>query len=102
MKTSALLLAACVMTLSAHARLVTRPVAYEHAGVKLEGYLAYDDEKTAQGKVPGVLVAPEWWGLNDYVKGRADQLAKLGYVAFAVDMYGAGQTTTEPKKAQEL
>src|SRR5882724_1938218 len=102
MKTSALLLAACVMTLSAHARLVTKPVAYEHAGVKLEGYLAYDDEKTAKGKIPGVLVVPEWWGLTDYVKGRAEWLAKLGYVAFAVDMYGAGVTTTDPKKANEL
>jgi len=90
------------MTLSAHARLVTKPVAYEHAGVKLEGYLAYDDEKTAKGKIPGVLVVPEWWGLTDYVKGRAESLAKLGYVAFAVDMYGAGVTTTDPKKANEL
>ena len=42
------------------------------------------------GKRPGVLVVHEWYGLNDYVKSRARQLAKLGYVAFAVDMYGKG------------
>lgn len=102
MKKPALLLIACAMTLSAHAKLVTTPVAYEHAGVKLQGYLAYDDEKTGKGKVPGVLVVPEWWGLTDYVKGRAESLAKLGYVAFAVDMYGDGQTTTDPKKAGDL
>ncbi|HXR26860.1 MAG TPA: dienelactone hydrolase family protein, partial [Candidatus Baltobacteraceae bacterium] len=44
----------------------------------------------------------EWWGLNDYVKGRAVMLAKLGYVAFAVDMYGKGVLATDPKTAGEL
>lgn len=85
------------------AKVVTKPVAYEHAGAKLEGYLAYDDAKvTADKKAPGVLVVPEWWGLTDYAKSRAEQLAKLGYVAFATDMYGAGVTTMDPKKAGEL
>ncbi len=85
------------------AKVVTKPVAYEHAGVKLEGWLAYDDEKaTAAAPAPGVLVLPEWWGLTEYPKNRAEQLAKLGYVAFAADMYGAGVTTGDPKKAGEL
>jgi len=87
----------------ANAKVVTRPVAYQHAGVKLEGYLAYDDAKVSAGKpAPGVLVVPEWWGLTDYAKNRAVQLAELGYVAFAIDMYGAGVTTEDPKKATEL
>ena len=86
-----------------HAKIVTKPVAYEHAGTKLEGYLAYDDAKTSTDKKsPGVLVVPEWWGLTGYAKGRAEQLAQLGYVAFAADMYGAGVTTTDAKKAGEL
>lgn len=85
------------------AKMVTKAVAYEHGGTKLEGWLAYDDEKAGPGKpAPGVLVLPEWWGLTEYPKGRAEQLAKLGYVAFAADMYGAGVTTTDPKKANEL
>lgn len=89
--------------LTVNAKIVTKPVAYEHAGVKLEGYLAYDDAKaSADKKAPGVLVLPEWWGLTNYPKGRAEQLAKLGYVAFAADMYGAGVTTSDPKKAGEL
>ena len=91
--------------LSAHAvlaKVVTRPVVYEHAGTKLEGLLAYDDAVTAKGRRPGVLVIPEWWGLNAYVKGRAEQLAAMGYVAFAVDMYGQGVLTEDPKKAGEL
>jgi len=95
-----------LLTLSAavqlQAGLITKPVMYEHNGTKLIGYLAYDDSLTAKGKAPGVLVFPEWWGLNDYIKGRADQLAKMGYVAFAADMYGEGQTTTDPAKAKEL
>ena len=86
-----------------HAKIITKPVAYEHAGTKLEGYLAYDDAKTsADKKSPGVLVVPEWWGLTGYAKGRAEQLAQLGYVAFAADMYGAGVTTTDAKKAGGL
>ncbi|PTX91755.1 dienelactone hydrolase family protein [Opitutus sp. ER46] len=88
--------------LTAQAKIVTRAVPYEHNGVKLEGYLAYDDAKSRSGRLPGVLVLPEWWGLNEYPKSRAEQLAKLGYVAFAADMYGAGVTTTDAKKAGEL
>jgi len=105
MKLSRILLVGLVVGAagSLAAKIVTKPVAYEQAGVKLEGYLAYDDAKLPAGqKAPGVLVVPEWWGLNDYVKSRAEQLAKLGYVAFAADMYGAGIATTDAKKAGEL
>ncbi|MGA3006343.1 MAG: dienelactone hydrolase family protein [Opitutaceae bacterium] len=87
---------------SAQAKIVTKSVYYEHAGVKLRGFLAYDDGKTAQGKLPGVLVVHEWWGLNDYAKHRAVMLAQLGYVAFAADMYGAGVSTTNAGKAKGL
>jgi dienelactone hydrolase len=102
MKASLVFLFLLVAALPVSAKLITRPVNYEHAGVKLTGYLAYDDARTSQGKIPGVLVVHEWWGLNDYARGRAEQLAKLGYVAFALDMYGGGQTTTEAKQAGEL
>ncbi len=85
------------------AKIIAKPVAYEHGGVKLEGWLAYDDTKvSANPKAPGILVLPEWWGLTDYPKSRAEQLAALGYVAFAADMYGTGVTTTDPKRAGEL
>jgi dienelactone hydrolase len=99
-KTPTLLLVLLAAAVSARASLVIKTVAYEQGGVKLEGYLAYDDQTKAPR--PGVLVVPEWWGLNDYIKSRTRQLAQLGYVAFAVDMYGAGQTTVDPKKAGEL
>src|SRR4051812_47055189 len=103
MKTSTLLLGTVLLAMSAHAKIVTRAVPYEQGGVKLEGYLAYDDTKTsATNKAPGVLVLPEWWGVTEYPKSRAEKLAQLGYVAFAADMFGAGVTTTDAKKASEL
>jgi dienelactone hydrolase len=103
MKTFTLLLGTVLLAMSAHAKIVTRVVPYEQGGVKLEGYLAYDDTKTsATNKAPGVLVLPEWWGLTEYPKSRAEKLAQLGYVAFAADMFGAGVTTTDAKKASEL
>lgn len=84
------------------AKIVTQRVPYEQGGVKLEGVLVYDDAKTAAGKLPGVLVVHEWWGLNDYAIMRARQIAEMGYVAFALDMYGAGINTTDAKRAGEL
>ena len=86
----------------AQAKIVTKTVPYDQGGVQLIGYLAYDDTQTDGKKLPGVLVVPEWWGLNDFVKGRAEALAKLGYVAFVADMYGDGQSTIDPNKAKEL
>ncbi len=89
-----------VITGAAMAAIRTQAIEYKHGDAVLEGYLAYDDSKT--GKLPGVLVVHEWWGLNDYPKRRARELAELGYVAFVADMYGKGVTTTDPAQAREL
>ena len=102
MKTVFILLSFCATVLTAQAALVTKPVAYEKAGVKFVGYLAYDDARVSTEKpAPGVLVIHEWWGLNAFPRERADALAKLGYVAFAADMYGDGKSTEDPQKAGE-
>ena len=61
------------------------------------GHLAWDD--AVSEKRPGVLVVHEWWGLNDFARGRANELAKLGYVAFACDMYGGGKWPSGPDEA---
>src|SRR5580658_8191365 len=87
---------------SASASIVTKAVDYEQGGTKLQGFLAYDDAKVKDGKLPGVLVVHEWWGLNDYVRNRAVQLANLGYVAFALDMYGTGVLAKDPQEAGQL
>jgi dienelactone hydrolase len=88
-----------LMVATAQAKVVTRTVPYEHEGVKLQGFLAYDDASAS--KRPAVLVVHEWWGLNDYARKRAEQLAALGYVAFALDMYGNGKSTMHPNEASQ-
>jgi dienelactone hydrolase len=70
------------------AKVVTQTVQYQDGDQVLEGYLAYDD--SIQGKRPGILVVHEWNGLGHYAQSRARQLAQLGYVAFAADIYGKG------------
>jgi dienelactone hydrolase len=85
------------LPLAAGAAVQTEPVEYQDGDTKLTGYLMYDDAAT--GKRPGVIVAHEWWGLNDYVKSRAEKLAELGYVAFALDMYGDQRVTEHAQEA---
>ena len=69
---------------------------YREGETVLQGYLAYDD--SVQGKRPGVLVVHEWTGIGPYVKHRVEQLAGMGYVALAADIYGKG---VRPKNAAE-
>ncbi|MDP1758787.1 MAG: dienelactone hydrolase family protein, partial [Thermodesulfovibrionales bacterium] len=75
-----------------------KDVTYSHNGVMMKGYLAYDE--TIKGKMPGVLVVHEFWGLNDYARKRAMMLAELGYMALAVDMYGDGKQAAHPEEAR--
>jgi dienelactone hydrolase len=102
MKSLCLALFVAAMLTQVQAALVTKTISYRQGETELRGYLAYDDSVTSDKKAPGVLVFPEWWGMSGFVKGRADALAKLGYVAFAADMYGDGQVTTDHNKAKEL
>lgn len=78
--------------------LQTQTVEYRQGDAILEGYLAYDPSKT--GTRPGVLVVHEWKGLDDYTKQRTEQLARLGYVAFAADIYGKGIRPQTPEEAR--
>ncbi len=84
----------------AQAAIRTQVVEYRHGETVLEGYLAFDD--SLSGKRPGILVVHEWMGLNPYAKRRAEQLAGLGYVAFALDMYGKGVRASDAKEAGAL
>jgi len=90
--TGLLVLAGCATTHETR----TQEVTYQANGQALKGYLALP--ATAE-KRPAVLVVHEWWGHNDYARKRADMLAQMGYVAFAVDMYGDGKTADHPKEA---
>lgn len=84
---------------NAEAKIVTKTLEYRQGDTVLEGFIAYDNAK--KGKLPGVIVVHEWTGLNDYVKGRSKQLARLGYFAFAADIYGKGIRPSGPKQAGE-
>ena len=74
-------------------------VRYQVGDVTCKGYLACDDGY--KGARPGVLVVHEWWGHNEYARSRADQLAEMGYVAFALDMYG-GKSAEHKEQAGQL
>jgi dienelactone hydrolase len=81
----------------AAAKLRQQTVDYHQGDAVLSGYLAYDD--SFPGLRPGVLVFHHWMGIDQYIKGRADQLARLGYVAFAGDIYGKGVRPQDAKAA---
>ena len=68
--------------------IVAEPVSYTGDSVTMNGFVAYDS--ALKGKLPVVMIIHEWWGINDYTKSRAKQLAALGYLAMAVDFYGNG------------
>ncbi|HEX7702317.1 MAG TPA: dienelactone hydrolase family protein, partial [Kofleriaceae bacterium] len=82
------------LTVTAQAKIKTQLVEYKQGADVLEGYLSYDD--AIKGKRPGVLVVHAWMGLDDNARKRADMLAGLGYVAFAVDIYGKGIRPKSP------
>jgi dienelactone hydrolase len=79
-----------------HAEIVTKTIEYKEGDTVLEGYLAYDSNVASSR--PGVLIVHQWKGLGAYEKMRAAMLAKMGYVAFAADIYGKG---VRPSTMQE-
>jgi len=89
----------CAVAASA-AEPVIETVEYKDGEVGLVGYLARPAEAT--GKLPGVIVVHEWWGLNDYAKRRARELAQMGYVALAADYYGGGKVGATREEAAAL
>lgn len=95
-----LLLLTLLMPTLVQAAIETRSVEYRQGNTRLVGYLAFPKDVT--GPLPGILVVHEWMGLNDYAKHRADQLAELGYIAFAADIYGDGKIAANREEAGKL
>jgi dienelactone hydrolase len=75
-------------------------VTYQAGDTTLKGYIAWDAAQTEPR--PGVIVVHEWWGHNEYVRKRARMLAKEGYTALALDMYGDGKQASHPEDAQKF
>ena len=80
--------------------IISEPVTYTGDSVTMNGFVAYDS--ALQGKLPVVMIIHEWWGLNEYTKSRAKQLAELGYLAMAVDLFGNGINGNNPEEATKL
>ncbi len=97
---TALCLGLIAFAAAGHAAVKSRTVDYEYGGTKMKGYLAWDD--AVKGPRPAVIVVHDYWGLNDYARRRADQLAGLGYAAFAADMYGGGRVGAHPEDARAM
>ena len=75
-------------------------IAYLGDTVTMNGYVVYDEN--IEGPRPAVIVIHEWWGMNDYTRKRAKDLAALGYIAMAMDMYGDGKQASNPDSAGKL
>ncbi|MBX7157186.1 MAG: dienelactone hydrolase family protein [Verrucomicrobiae bacterium] len=85
------------LTVSSYSELIKKNIAYEEGGTKMEGYLVYDDAQ--RSKRPGILVLHDWMGIGEFSKKKAEQLADLGYVAFAADIYGIKNRPENAKEA---
>lgn len=84
-------------SIAAQSTITTETIDIKQDSITLKPFVAYPAAGTKT--TPIVLVIPEWWGLNDYAKNRAQHLAGLGYLAVAVDMYGNGLVAETPDEA---
>jgi len=92
--------AALALSLAALPMLAGQPLTYADGATKLAGYVARP--ATVQGKVPGVVVVHQWMGLTDHERHVSDELARLGYVALAADIYGEGVHPKDTGEAGKL
>ncbi len=99
-RTLVLLTTSLLLSHLAKAEIKTEMVAYVSNGQTMEGYLAYDDAK--KSSQPGIMIVHDWMGLGDFSKQKAERLAKEGYVAFAVDVYGKGVRPSNSEEAGKL
>ncbi len=75
-------------------------VSYTDGDTVLKGFVVYDD--ASQAKRPGIIVVPEWWGVNKHMRDEARRYASQGYTALIADIYGEGKTADNPKDAGAL
>ena len=78
----------------------TRLVEYKDGDILLEAYVAWDE--SSHDSRPGVLISHAWSGRSEFEEGKAAQLAELGYVGFALDLYGKGVKGGDPEQNRAL
>lgn len=81
---------------SAHAAMVAKPVQWTDNGVTYKSFLVYDD--AVKAKRPGLVMVPNWFGINDMAIAKAKDIAGKDYVILLTDMYGGD---IRPKNADE-
>ena len=89
-------LAAIFITQGVEAEIHTETIEYKAGDKVLQGYVTYDAKLAT--KRPGVVIVHDWMGMSALVKKKAEELAQLGYTAFAADIYGK---EVRPKDSQE-
>lgn len=89
-----------LFSVAAQAKVKTSMVEYKSGDLTFEGFLAYDT--LSQGKKPGIMIVHNWMGVTAETESKAIEMAKLGYVAFAGDIYGKGIRPKNSKEAGEL
>lgn len=89
-------LAALLVSASGFAAIVTEKVTYKEGDAELEGFIAYDDAITTPKQA--IVIVHDWMGPSEYTEMRAKQIAELGYVGFAADIYGK---KLRPKNGEE-
>lgn len=92
----------CILFVGAnvvHAEIHTETIEYKQGDTILQGYVAYDAKLAA--KRPGIVVVHDWMGLGAFTKKRAEELAEMGYTAFAADVYGKDVRPKDAKEAAE-
>jgi len=67
--------------------MITKHIDYQDGNTALEGYLAYNETDATK---PAVLIAHDWSGRREFACRAAERVAEMGYVGFALDMYGKG------------
>lgn len=80
--------------------IISNTVTYLDGDVVLEAFFAFDD--ALSGRRPAVLINHTWVGRDEFVAEKAKKLAALGYVGFAVDMYGKGVLGSGPEQNMKL
>ncbi len=78
----------------------TRTIDYSQADDTFEGFLAWDD--SVSGPRPAVVISHAWGGAGEFEQARARELAELGYVGFALDLYGKGIRGSNPEENAKL
>jgi dienelactone hydrolase len=93
-------LSALLISTNLFATIKTSNIEYKYKDSTMEGYITYDD--SIKSLKPGILIVHDWMGLGAFSKEKADLLAKEGYLAFAVDIYGKNIRPKDAKEAASL